>query len=188
MALVLRAKQASQESLRYLILSLLAFSAQVNQVKVAEHSYPVKFVLFITKNIIFKKEKAHFLHLHKYMLIALLLWPQALPALGHLALLLRPLHTCPTGNTSTCILALISFFSSSCYHCIYVLFWISMNILNLNCLTYDRAVIDPHSTSAHTRSHQSNIHSVLAIPTYPGVNLINLFFYECSYCFRVRKH
>ena len=93
MALVLRAKQASQESLRYLILSLLAFSAQVNQVKVAEHSCPVKFVLFITKNIIFKKEKAHFLHLHKYMLIALLLWPQALPALGHLALLLRPLHT-----------------------------------------------------------------------------------------------
>ena len=93
MALVLPAKQASQESLRYLILSLLAFSAQVNQVKVTEHSCPVKFVLFITKNIIFKKEKAHFLHLHKYMLIALLLWPQALPALGHLALLLWPLHT-----------------------------------------------------------------------------------------------
>jgi len=77
MVLVLRAKQASQESLRYLIPSLLAFSAQVNQVKVAEHSSPVKFVLsgagnrllvlFITKNIIFKKEKAHFLHLHKYI-------------------------------------------------------------------------------------------------------------------------
>ena len=121
MALVLRAKQASQESLRYLVLSLLAFSAQVYQVKVAEHSSPVKFALFITKNVIFKKEKAHFLHLHKYMLIALLLWPQALLALGHLALLLRPLHTCPTGNTSTCILALISFFSSSYYYYIYVL-------------------------------------------------------------------
>ena len=49
MALVLRAKQTSQESLRYFILSLLAFSAQVNQVKVAEHSCPVKFALFITK-------------------------------------------------------------------------------------------------------------------------------------------
>ena len=84
MALVLRAKQASQESLRYFILSLLAFSAQVNQVKVAEHSCPVNFVLFITKNIIFKKEKAHFLHFHKYMFKALLLWP---------------LHTCPAGNT-----------------------------------------------------------------------------------------
>ena len=43
MALVLRAKKASQESLRYLILSLLAFSAQVNQVKVAEHSCPVSY-------------------------------------------------------------------------------------------------------------------------------------------------
>ena len=43
MALVLRAKQASQESLRYFILSLLAFSAQVNQVKVAEHSCPVSY-------------------------------------------------------------------------------------------------------------------------------------------------
>lgn len=40
MALVLGAKPASQESLRYLILSLLAFSAQVNQVKVAEHRFP----------------------------------------------------------------------------------------------------------------------------------------------------
>ena len=56
MALVLRAKQASQESLRYFILSLLAFSAQVHQVKVAEHSCPVKFALFITK-----KEKGAFL-------------------------------------------------------------------------------------------------------------------------------
>ena len=111
MALVLRAKQASQESLRYFILSLLAFSAQVNQVKVAEHSCPVKFVLFITKNIIFKKEKAHFLHLHKYMLIALLLLP--LHTFPELAILIV---TCKLA------LSLSSFFSGSYYYCIYVIF------------------------------------------------------------------
>ena len=56
MALVLRAKKASQESLRYLILSLLAFSAQVNQVTVAEHSCPVSYLKYY-----FQKGKGAFL-------------------------------------------------------------------------------------------------------------------------------